>query len=267
LEARTDKGFQYIPTKKMKHLFKYTAITMITIFSFQFSNAQNETILRDDTNTWFTMLNRLNINSKWSISNELHERLGAFMNEQGTFLWRPSLDYHVNKMIEFSFGYSYINNRPNDPNPSPKIGVVENNIWEQVLLKHDIEKVHFQHRFRQENRWFDTVGQNLDGNFAKTGTDYGNRFRYRLTVNTTVKKLANGDEVFFQGFDEIWFSQTDKLAPKAFNRNWLYLGLGYKFNPKTNLQLGYMNQWDVIGNNTFVSTPIIQTTFVRNFDL
>jgi hypothetical protein len=73
--------------------------------------------------------------------------------------------------------------------------------------------------------------------------------------------------LFFQGFDEIWFSQTDKLAPKAFNRIWLYLGLGYKFNPKTNLQLGYMNQWDVIGNDTFVSTPIIQTTFVRNFDL
>lgn len=72
---------------------------------------------------------------------------------------------------------------------------------------------------------------------------------------------------FFQGFDEIWFSQTDKLAPKVFNRIWLYLGLGYKFNPKTNLQLGYMNQWDVIGNDTFVSTPIIQTTFVRNFDL
>lgn len=261
-----DRGFPNILWNKMKNIFKLIAVVIVCL-SFQASSAQNETILKDNTNTWFTMLNRINLNTKWSVSNEIHERFGAFLNEQGTFLWRPSVDYHVNSSVEFSFGYSYINNKPNDPNPNPKIGVVENNIWEQVLLKHDISKVHFQHRFRQENRWFDTVGQNLDGSYSKTGTDYGNRFRYRLTFNTTLKKLSNNDELFFQGFDEIWFSQTDKLAPKAFNRNWLYLGLGYKFNSKSNLQLGYMNQWDVLSNNTFVSTPIIQTTFVRNFDL
>ena len=251
----------------MKNLFKNTAIITLLFLSIQKSSAQNETILRDDTNTWFTILNRLNINSKWSVSNEFHERLGALMNEQGTFLWRPSIDYHLNKNTEFSFGYSYINNKPNDPNPNPKIGVVENNIWEQVLLKHESNKVKFQHRFRQENRWFDTVGLNTDDSYSKNGTDYANRFRYRLTVNAPIKTLSNGNELFFQGFDEIWISQTDKLAPKSFSRNWLYLGLGYKFSPKSNIQLGYMNQWDVLGNNVYVSTPIIQTTFVRNFDL
>lgn len=251
----------------MKNTLKNSALAVILFIGFQQCKAQIETILRDDTNTWFTALNRLNINNNWSVSHEIHERLGSFMNQQGTFLWRPSIDYHVNKNLELSFGYSYVNNKPNDPNPNPKIGVVEHNIWEQALLKHDVENVHFQHRFRQENRWFDSVGQSDNGSYAKTGIDYANRFRYRLTVNTAIKKLSHGNEVFFQGFNEIWVSQTDHLAPKAFSRNWLYLGLGYKFSSKSNLQLGYMNQWDVLGTTTYVSTPIIQTTWVQNFEL
>lgn len=251
----------------MKNIYKIAIIFLTTIFSFQISNAQNETILRDDTNTWFTMLNRLNLNSKWSFSNELHERTGAFLNEHATFLWRPSLDYHLNKGVELNIGYSYINNAPNSPHENPKTNVLENNIWEQILLKHEIGTVNFQHRFRQEHRWYDAVIQNTDGSFSKYGTNYANRFRYRLTLNTPIKKFPNDKELFFQGFDEVWIPQTNRLAPKSFSRNWLYLGLGYKFNVKTNLQVGYMNQWDILSNNTFVSTPIIQTTFVRNFDL
>jgi hypothetical protein len=251
----------------MKKLLKYIAVIALTFFYFQNVSAQNENVLHDDTNTWFTVLNRLSINSKWSISNELHERTGAFLSEQGTFLWRPSVDYHLNENVEFSIGYSYLNNKPNDPNPNPKIGVVENNMWEQVLLKTKIGKVNFQHRLRQEHRWFDTVGQNLGGGYFKTGTDFANRFRYRLTVNTPIKTFKNNQAIFFQAFDEIWLPQTDGLTPKSLSRNWMYLGVGYKFNAKTNLQLGYMNQWDAIGNNTYISTPILQTTFVRNFDL
>ena len=255
--------FENIKYKMKKiNIIALTALVFLSINSFA-----QETIHHDKTNSWFTLLNRLNINKDWSVSNEIHERTGAFLTDQGTFLWRPSVDYHLNENVEFSVGYSYLSNKPNDPNPNPKIGVVENNIWEQVLLKNKIGKVNFQHRLRQENRWFDTVGQNVDGTYSKTGTDYANRFRYRLTVNTDIKKFKNNQSLFFQAFDEVWIPQTDKLAPKSLSRNWFYVGLGYKFNPKTNLQIGYMSQFDPIGNNTYISTPILQTTFVRNFDL
>ena len=251
----------------MNNILKHALVVVLTIFSFQPSSAQNETILHDDTNTWFAILNHLNINGKWGVFNEFHERFGAFLSEQGTFIWRPSVDYKLHKNVELSFGYSNVHNKPNFPNPNPKIGVSENNIWEQVLLKQDIGSVKILHRFRQENRWFDTVGRDLDGTYIKTGTTYGNRFRYRITAITPIKSWANGKEIFFQGFDEIWFTQNANLAPKALSRNWLCLGVGFKFDSKTNILLGYMKQWDVLANNTFVSTPIIQTIFIKNFDL
>jgi hypothetical protein len=245
---------------------KLQIISILLIIFLSTNSFAQETIKHDEINTWFTLLNRLNINKKWSVSNEIHERTGAFLNEQSTFLIRPSVDYHLGESIEFSLGYSYLNNKPNDPNPNPKIGVIENNIWEQVLLKSKIGKVNFQQRFRQENRWFDKVGQNIDGTYSKTGTDYANRFRYRVTINTDIKKFKNNQSLFFQAFDEVWIPQTDKLMPKSLSRNWFYAGVGYKFNAKTNIQIGYMNQFDNIGNNIYISTPILQTTFVRNFD-
>ena len=229
---------------------------LIMLFT-AYNGFSQEEVNREETNTWFTILNRLTVNSKWSFSNELHERQASFLNNHATFLWRPSVDFHLNKDVEFSFGYSYINNRIDEPAIKQK-SRVENNIWEQFLLKHRTGKVNIQHRFRQEHRWFDTLTNEVE---------YANRFRYRITVNTPIKTFESGKEIFFQGFDEIWISQTDNLAPKDFSRNWLYLGFGYKFNAKTNLQLGYMNQWDVLGNDSYRSTPIIQTTFVRNFDL
>lgn len=231
---------------------------------FTMAASAQETVLHDDFNTWFTLLNRLTINNKWSFSNEIHDRTGAFLSQQGTFLVRPSIDYHPNENVEFSLGYSYLRNQPNEPNPTPKINVTENNMWEQVLLKNKVGKVSFQHRFRFEHRWSDFVVAN---GYVIDGTVFANRFRYRLTVNTPIKTFANGQALFFQAFDEMWLPQTDMLMPKSVSRNWFYAGLGYKFSAKTNLQMGFMNQWDVIGANTYVSTPILQTTFTRNFDL
>lgn len=235
-------------------------LVLFSIFICATSLAQ-ETVINDDTNTWFTMLNRLNINKNWSISNELHERTGAFLNEQTTFLWRPSVDYHLGNSVELSAGYSLLLNEPNKPYATA-INSSENNIWEQVLLKDKIGAVSLLHRFRQEHRWNDQIINN-----TVNGTFFSNRFRYRLTAVVPLKHLENNKEIFAQVFDEVWVAQTDKLMPSAFKRNWFYAGLGYKFNANTNLQLGYMNQWDTAGTNTFINTHIIQTTFVKNFSL
>jgi hypothetical protein len=246
---------------------KKNIVIHILIGFFALTGFAQETIKYDETNTWFTVLNRITINDTWSVSNELHERLGAFLKEQETFIFRPSVDYTINPHIEVSIGYSYVKNDPNEPYPTPKIGVAENNIWSQVLLKNDIGKIHVTHRFRQENRWFDDVKENNDGLFSRDGKVYTNRFRYRLTLNTDIKKFENNQSLFIQVFDEIWVPQTKNLAPKSLSRNWIYAGLGYKFNPMTNIQIGVLNQFDNLGNNVYISTPIIQTTLVKNFSL
>ncbi|WP_438710315.1 DUF2490 domain-containing protein [Aquimarina muelleri] len=226
-----------------------------------------ETIQHDPTNTWFTLFNRVKINKKWSFSNELHERLGGFLSKQSTFLERPSIDYHLKDNVEISLGYSFLSNRIPLSDTNLKINTYENNIWEQILLKHKISTVDILHRFRQEHRWFDVLAKGSNENFNKDGVNFANRFRYRLTMVLPLKTFGNKKVVFLQAFDEIWLPQTDNLMPKSFSRNWFYLGVGYKFNSNTNLQLGYMSEWNVIATDTYKSKPIIQTTFVKSFTL
>lgn len=216
------------------------------------------------TNSWFTLLNRFQITKKWSVSNEIHNRYGEFLQTQGQFLLRPSLDYGLNEHVEFSLGYSFIHVSPYKPYSLP-ITRNENNFWEQIILKNSVGKVKFLHRFRQENRWIDHISK-VNGENRINGVDYANRFRYRFVLNVDLHKIKDSNKsIFFAAFDEIWFAQNDVLLPTDYNRNWLYLGLGYKFNPSTNIQAGYMHQYDKVGANSFISTPILQVTFTKNF--
>lgn len=224
-----------------------------------------QTTLHGELSTWFTVLNRFQFAKQWSFSNELHDRHGKFLNVQGILLERPSIDYLLNKNVEFSIGYSYINSRSYAPYflALPKI---ENNLWEQIILKNDVGKVHFLHRFRQENRWFDKIVSDENGS-RKDGKIYANRFRYRIDLSADLYKFKDSEKaIFFHAFDEFWFTQNKYLIPQDFARNWLYLGFGFKFNKTCNIQIGYMNQYDRANATKYTSTPIIQTTFVKNFD-
>lgn len=240
-------------------------LLLFTIFSWNLATSQ--TAIQGYTSTWFTLINRFQFANKWSITNELHERTGKFFDTQAQFLERPSIDFLMNKHVEFSIGYSYINVRPYSPYSQP-IPKIENNLWEQVLIKHEVGRVQFQSRFRQENRWSQRIIQDEQGVFKVDGTTYANRFRYRYTlIFDIVRFKKENTSIFFQGFDEVWLTQNSKLIPTDFARNWLFLGLGYKFSSSCNIQLGFMNQYDKIGNGSFISTPIIQTTFIKNFNV
>ncbi|MCB0381235.1 MAG: DUF2490 domain-containing protein [Flavobacteriales bacterium] len=238
---------------------------LLVVALFLTNNIKAQSTVKDGyTNSWFTLLNRFQLNKNWSVSNEIHNRFGEFLQTQGQFLFRPSIDYSLNEHVEFALGYSFIHVSPYKPYSLP-IAKNENNFWEQVILKNSVGKVKFLHRFRQENRWIDHITTS-NGESKINGRDYANRFRYRFVLNVDLLKIKDSEQsIFFAAFDELWFAQNDHLLPTDFARNWLYLGLGYKFNQSTNLQAGYMHQYDKVGINSFISTPILQVTLVKNF--
>jgi hypothetical protein len=240
-------------------------MVMLIVLSIAPKTSKSQTVTDGYTNSWFTLLNRSQLNKKWSVSNEFHERTGKFLETQGQFLFRPSIDYHLNNQVEFTLGYTFIHLSPYKPYATP-IPKNENNLWEQITLKNSIGKVRFLHRFRQENRWINHIGS-YNGEFKVNGNDYSNRFRYRFVLNADLFKLKESKQsVFIAAWDEIWFLQNNHLTPTDFNRNWVYLGVGYAFNPTSNIQVGYMHQYDKIGTNSFISTPILQMTLVKNFN-
>lgn len=216
-------------------------------------------------NFWFLNINRIQLSDKWSVTNEIHERTGNLFSQQGQFLLRPSLDFHLNKNVEISLGYSYIHVWPYSPY-SLTIQKTENNLWEQLLLKMEAGKWKIQNRMRQENRWYDHF-VNSNGDFIKTGIDYGNRFRYRFIAMRDLKELKSKKILFLNVWNELWFIQDKHFRPVDFSRNWLYLGMGIRFTDRTNIQMGYLNQMDKVSSLSFIQSDIIQITFQHNFSL
>lgn len=243
-------------------------ILLILLLSFQAAHAQ--TVTRGHVNTWFLLNNRFFLSEKFTVSNELHERTGDVFKDQGTFIFRPSIDYHLNDNVELSVGYSFVRSWPYAPYTQP-IARNEHNIWEQAMLKSKIGKVTIQHRFRFEHRFIDNI-KSVNSIYGKDyyidGSNFANRFRYRFILSFDLAKVNHGKHaIFFNGFDELWINQADNLMPQSFARNWIYTGLGYRFDKDFNIQLAHMHQYDNIGANNFVSSSIIQLSVFKNFSL
>lgn len=239
---------------------KIYIILCISIAVFSIGKVQAQDVQKAKFSSWFTVLSRIQFSERWSFSNEIHERTNAFFHQQGQLLIRPSIDFHINKFIETSIGYTYLHVWPYDLYNIP-FEVTENNLWEQFLFKFDLGKIQIHNRLREEQRWTDKV-ENSNGDYYKNGIQYGNRLRFRFGLSADLYQFKKSDKaLFFAMFDEIWIKQDAYLRPNAFQRNWLYIGLGFRFTKNMNLQLGYMNQYDKTGTKSFVSTSILQFTF------
>ncbi len=250
------------PLRKMKIRTQLVPLLSFALLSVT-TRAQETTYAT--TNAWITSLNTFKLTEKWAISNELHERWGDLFSAQGHFLFRPMIDFEFHKGVKASFGYTYIRSNNYEPYIAPVDGRTENNIWEQILLINKFGKWKLQHRFREEHRWSDKIVVDDEGNASISGTNFSNRFRYRVTASRDIVEFDNGQGLFGSWFDEIWIPQGTGILPESFARNWMYIGLGWKFTEDMNVQTGYMHQFDKVGDN-YISTPIWQTTIVYNVD-
>lgn len=111
----------------------------------------------------------------------------------------------------------------------------ESRIYQEVLFPVQFgERIHTNHRFRYEQRFVDNQ-------------DFRTRFRYNLFLNVPLNRkgmldktvyLALYNELFINGERSIGNGKTVEL----FDRNRLYLGMGYMVNKKFRFQAGFMNQ-------------------------
>ncbi len=191
-------------------------------------------------NVWYLLLANHKLNDQVNLGTELHMRFDDWMADEQQFLFRPYIDFNTKKTpnVVYSFGYTYIKTFPYGDYPL-NIAKPENNIWEQVTFKHQYNQLKVQHRYRLEQRWQkDIVYDAVNDDYELDGATYANRFRYRLTLTQPIT-----ESVFVNIFDELWFNGDKSLRNITFDRNWLYIGLGYSFTEDVSLQLAYLHQY------------------------
>ncbi|WP_417444349.1 DUF2490 domain-containing protein [Joostella sp.] len=220
---------------------KKTFLLLFILNIFNIS-AQNGT---DNLGSWFALNGTNMISKKFSWHTEAQFRYFEFVDKFNQTLLRTGINYHFSKKSSVTAGYAYIDtapyNRVNDLLKS-----TENRIYEQFILRNNLGKFSFRHRYRLEQRWISSSGS----------TSLFNRFRYNLQVTYPI-----ADKWKLIVFDEIMIN----FEPDLFNQNRFFAGFAYIPTNYIAFQLGYLKNHFIDKNFDRISlTVAFKTDFIAN---
>jgi hypothetical protein len=192
---------------------------------------------------WLASFNTIKTGDKTSLHTDVQLRSTDEWKKAQTFLFRPGINFHLNKTITLSAGYAYISNRRTISNVSGY--ATEHRIWQQLLINHKLKNIFINHRFRTEQRFIEksVVVNNL---LENDGSVTAHRFRYFIRNILPLKKETSFTKGAFAALQNEVFvniGNNDNVNGEFFDQNRLYIAGGYRLNAKTDLEIGYMNQY------------------------
>lgn len=226
-------------------------ILCITIFNVE---AQQKDINSD---TWFMVLAKYNIQPKITLGSEFHFRNTDFITKKEQFLIRPFISYNANKVVSYTIGYTYSLNFLEGFDPIKHRN--EHNVWYQVNLNQKLDKSTIKNHLRIENRFIEKF-TNENSIFEKDGFNFKNRIRYRFTYI-----YSFSEKLYLHAFDEVFIGLNKHFQKADFDRNWIYAGLGYKFKKSIDLELAYLHQTIKKSWRHYLIKPSMQLTVKYNF--
>lgn len=219
---------------------KKTFLLLLTVLSI---STFSKLVAQSQFSGWVASFNTIKIGDKTSLHTDVQLRSTDEWKKAQTFLFRPGINFHLNKKIILSAGYAYISNRRVVSNVTGYLP--EHRIWEQLMINHKIKNTSVTHRFRIEQRFLPRVI--VQSNQLETdGFVMAGRFRYFIRNILPFKKEPSFRKGFFAALqNEVFVNIGNKnnVNSEFFDQNRLYIAAGYRLNSKTDLEIGYMNQY------------------------
>lgn len=202
---------------------------LVLIISTQFAQAQNDG--QQDLGSWAMLFTKNKISEKMSIHAEAQYRNYEFGSNFNQLLLRTALNYDISDKAMASFGYGYITTDGTFEEPEGEENTTENRIYQQLVLRNNIGKLKFSHRYRLEQRFI---------NRPITGNDTEHRARYFLRLTYPLSK-----RFYLTAYDEVFIN----LQAPTFGQNRLYGALGVNLNANMRFETGFLKNH--IGNRNF----------------
>ncbi|MFM6976580.1 MAG: DUF2490 domain-containing protein [Sphingobacteriaceae bacterium] len=189
---------------------------------------------------WLQTLNTISFNDKWSLQVEyqLRRAEGFKIAQQHLVRFGANFKWHENIVVQG--GYAWVSTHPYGDFPIAAAGTFpEHRLYEQFLLKQQINKWSFAHRFRLEQRWLAKMSAVAKGDIESW--IFLNRFRYQFKVQRTLFNWGK-KQTYLAIADEIFIGSGKNLGLNIFDQNRFLVQLGLKFNKNYSFELGYLNQ-------------------------
>jgi hypothetical protein len=185
----------------------------------------------DQLGAWYMYFGNFRFtDTPWAIHAEVQYRDNQILGDLDQLLLRSGLQYNLKSgQASFLIGYASITTGTLGESSAT---FHENRIYQEAILRQKLGRVSLMHRYRFEQRWL------ADQKF-RTRIRYG----FFLNVPLNSKEMNEKGSLYGQVYNEI-FINTKKLnsSMQYFDRNRIYLGLGYRPSKNLALQLGIMEQ-------------------------
>lgn len=186
---------------------------------------------QQELGAWAMFFSTNKISEDFSIHAEAQYRNYEVGSNFNQLLLRTALNYNISDNAMASFGYGYITTDGTFEEPEGEENTTEHRIYQQFVLRNNVGKLRFSHRYRLEQRFI---------NNPISGNDTQHRARYFLRLTYPLS-----DAVYLTAYDEVFIN----LQGDTFGQNRLYGALGYKFNKNFRSEVGFLKNH--IGNRNF----------------
>jgi hypothetical protein len=216
---------------------------------------------------WGAIFGGVKLNNKFSLYLETQVRSNDDLKAVQTFLFRTGLIYNLKNNQTITLGYARVEHHRwiND------IGGwgPEYRIWEQYVLNKSFGAgnhfVTIQNRFRLEQRFVSTSIASND-QLETDKYNFSQRLRYFARTiyplsGSPVRKFTRGTFLSLQDEIFIYLNDSDATNGKVFDQNRAYASFGFRFSPKYDLEVGYMNQLIAGRGDAKTVNNIIQLAF------
>lgn len=207
---------------------------------------------------WLASFNTYKTGKKTSIHLDVQWRSTDELKQMQTLLLRPGINFHLTKQLTLTAGYAFITNKRTINAVTDFIP--EHRIWQQLLYTHKWKNIFVAHRFRVEQRFIaKTIITNNE--IETDGYVVAGRIRYFIRNIVPLKKQEAFKKGMFAALQNEIFINAGGLKyvnGETFDQNRLYIAMGYRINPKTDLDIGYLNQYINGRGRTSVNNHAIQ---------
>ena len=195
------------------------SVFVILLLSALITTAQENG--EDRLGAWYMYFGMNQVSDRLSIHTEAQFRYYELASNFNQLLLRTGLNYHINDEAIATFGYAYIATDVSFEEFPGEEDLSEHRIFQQFILRNEVSKLLFEHRYRFEQRFID-FGDTNDTRF---------RARYRLQLTLPLTQI-----LFINVYNEIFLNLQDNV----FDQNRLYAAFGFKLTPATSIQVGYL---------------------------
>ena len=245
----------------MKSIITALLLT-ITISTFGQKQIANQ------NGAWLMYFGNHKLSEKFSLHTEYQFRRNELFNNWQQSLARVGLDFHFDKQNSVTAGYGWIVSFPYGEQPIA-VNTTEHRIWQQFINKTNYGRFYFHHRYRLEQRFIENAFLNTANEKEVDGFKFRQRARYRFLLSIPLNHSSMQDNTLFLSlYEEVFLGFGKGIGRNILDQNRLYGAIGWRFNAKSNVQLGYLNQFVIKSDGLKMErNHNLQLSWTYNFDL